>query len=324
MAFCDFVVKYNPETDSVETLTERILYSIWIKRIKANKPAVIYLGGDSGEGKSLGALRLIQLLLKIQGLDLKDYLSDINVYNPSQYPEKLDRILFDKTLKKLNIICVHEAREVVKAKLWQSFVTQAVADVNAMSRSIKRLIFIIISQFIRDITPDVRYTINYYCMVRRPKQKRSRLYIHVMWKDDRDLEKPKLRKRRLSGYLVDPEGRYTRFVPEYLELRMPDKEIVKEFEKQDREAKGVIIRNKLNRLIKEINRENQIDTKIPAMVQYYTNNLDNLKLIGIRKRGTWRVRPEFKKMHDLNPNEAREFQEQLNKVLKEKGVMDGA
>lgn len=322
MAFCDFVVKYDPEKDTPEELTKRILYSIIIKRLKAHKPCVCFVGGDSGEGKSKSVLRLQQLLLEIYGLRLQDYLQDINVFTPLEYPKKLDGLLFNKRLKKLDIICMHEAREVVKAKNWQSFLTQSISDVNAMSRSIKRLCIFVISQFIRDITNDIRYTLNYYMIVRRPKGKKARLYINVLWKDDRDLEKPKLRKRKLSGYLVGPDGRYRRYVPQYLEMNLPPREICEEFDRLDTEAKAAIIRRKLDRLIEEMKADvGEQNEKVEKMLEYYAKNVENLHLVGRQLRGKWRLHPDARKMHDLTEPEAEKFERLINERLQKKGLI---
>lgn len=322
MAFCDFVVKYTPEQTTGEELTKRILFSIIIKRLKHRKPAVLFIGGDSGEGKSYSAIRLQELLLEVQGLSLKDYFNDVNVYTPLQYPKKLEALLFEKRLKKVNIICMHEAREVVKAKNWQSFLTQSVADVNAMSRTVKRLGIMIISQFIRDVTSDIRYTLNYYMIVRRPKGKRARLYISVLWKDDRDLEKPKLRKRRLSGYLVFPNGKYKRYVPQYLELSKPKKEIINLFEHEDYKAKATIIRRKLNKLIKQMKEDIGEDTaKIDSMVEWYTTHTENLSLIGKRYKDKIRTSKEFKEMHELSKEDVTMFENKLTEALIKKGLV---
>jgi len=323
MAFCDFVVKHDPSKEAPEELTKKILYSIIIKRLKAHKPAVMFVGGDSGEGKSFTALRLQELLLEIQGLNTMDYIEAINVYTPLEYPEKLDALLFDKELKKANIICMHEAREIVKAKLWYTFLNQSISDVNAMSRTIKRLCIIVISQFIRDISNDIRYTLNYYCIVRRPKQKRARLYINVLWKDDRDLEKPKLRRRKLSGYVVNKYGKYRRYVPQYLELRKPSAELIKIFEKKDFESKSGIIKKKINSLIKEIKSDVGAENiKVASMVDHYLKNPDNLGLIGRRIRGKWKVNPKFRDMHDLTKIEAKEFEKKLNEAFTQRGAIN--
>ena len=190
--------------------------------------------------------------MEIQGLDIMDYVDVMNVYTPLEYSTKLNKILFYKAYKKANIFCIHEARTVVKAKLWHGFLAQAISDINAMSRSIKRICTIIISQFIRDITADTRYTLNLYCKISRPLGKPARLYINVMWKDDRDLEKPKLRKRKLSGYLIYPNGKYQRFIPKYFEMKKPSKAIIELFEKADKEGKTKIIRRKQDEVLKEL------------------------------------------------------------------------
>ena len=323
MAWCDFVVRHDFDKEEPEELSKKIIYSIFVKRLKAHKPCIIFMGGDSGEGKSLSANKLVQLFLEVQGIDLKDCFDIVNVYTPLQYPQKLDKLLMDKEYKKVNAIIVHEAREVVKAKNWHSFINTAISDVNAMSRSIKRMLTIICSQFIRDISTDIRYTLNYYCTVRRPKNKRARLYINVMWKDDRDLEKPKLRKRKLSGYIVDENGRYRRYVPQYLELKLLDRELKNRFEAADRAAKVHIIRDKMNRLIDHMKEDAGVQSdKVSGMIDYYVEKPDMLANIGRRFRGKWKLKPAAVSMHQLTKFEAQTFEEALNKRMKDKGVIN--
>lgn len=322
MAFCDFVVKYDADVDSPEELTRRILYSIWVKRLKANKPCIVFFGGDSGEGKSLSVIKLLQIFLDIQGLDIKDFFDDVNVYSPFEYPTKLDALLHDKRLKKVNALVVHEARELVKAKNWHSYVNTAIADVNALSRTIKRLLVVVISQFIRDISTDIRYTLNYYCIVKRPKGKLARVYISVMWKDDRDLEKPKLKKRKLSGYLVDKNGRYRRYVPTYLELSMVAKEFKDRFDEADRNSKELMLRSKMDRLLNEMKEDAGLENdKVGGMLKYYLQNPDLISSIGRTLRGKWRLKPEVRAVHDLSAREAEIFELKLHKELEKQKVI---
>jgi hypothetical protein len=330
MTFRDFVIKYDPKKDKPIDITRRILYSIVINRLKHKKPAVLFISGDSGEGKSFGALRLQELLLEIQGMKLEDLISDINVYVPIEYPRKINKLLglnpggYKATgLKDANIICVHEARELVKAKNWHSFINTAISDVNAMSRSIKRLCVMIVSQFIRDISSDIRYTLNYYVKVSRPIGKKARLYFYVMWKDDTDLEKPKLKKRKLTGYLVYPNGVYRKYTPKYLELRKPKKENVEKFEKQDTEAKAKIIRHKINKLVKEMGAEMDLENeKVNLMVEHYVKNPQNLTSIGRQYRDKWKLKPDVRKMYELSKEEAVDFERKLNEQLIKKGVVE--
>lgn len=321
MAYCDFVVKYDPEKDGSEDLTKRILYSIWVKRIKHNKPVNAFIGGDSGEGKSLTVLRLQEILCEIQGFDAFDVMPAMNVFTPIEYPEKLDKLLYDKSLKKVNILAIHEARDVVRAKNWASFMVQAIADVNQQARQVKRMMSFIVSQFIRDIAADMRYTLQYYCIVRRPKGKKARLYINVLWKDDRDLERPRLRKRKLSGYLKYPDGRMQRFVPQYLEMNLPRKQTVKLFEDLDREAKSKIIRRKLDRLIDEMKAEVGVESdKVTQMVDYYQKHPEHLATLGKRYRGTWKINPEVRDMHGISTLQAQTFERKITAVLKKGGA----
>jgi 2-phosphoglycerate kinase len=325
MAFCDFVVKYNPSKDTMQDVAKRILYSIVVKRTKAKKPTIIFIGGDSGEGKTYTATRLQEILMEIQGVILKDrldYLEAMNIFSPLQYATKLDKILFDKNLKQANILTIHEAREVVKARLWYSFLNQSISDINAMSRSIKRLVTIILSQFIRDIDTSVRYTLTYYCIVRRPKGKAARLYWNVLWKDDRDLEKPRLRKRKLSGYLMYPSGKMRRYVPQYFEMDKPSQEIIKIIEDKDREAKVGIIRKKIDKLIKEMEEDiGQDNNKVKVMLDWYLKNPDNLSKIGRLFHGKWKLHKDVKDMHELSMGEAQEFEIKLNEAMKKKGAI---
>ena len=340
--YFDFCVKYDKDKDTPEDLTKRILYSLFIKRIKAKKPVVAFIGADSGEGKSYSALRLMELLLEMQDIDFREVLDDVNVFTPIEYPTKLNNILFPaeaekyykdklskeelekklKTLKKINVICMHEAREIVKAKNWHTFLNQAISDVNAMSRSIKRLCFFVISQFIRDISSDIRYTLNYYITIHRPQGRKARLSISILWKDDSDLERPRLKKRKIRGYLVDNNGRYRLYQPKYLELTKPDKDIREAFKKRDFESKAMIIRSKIEKLISELKIELQIGSgKVNAMVDWYIKNQENLNLIGKRIRGKWRVKPEVKVMHELTDSESKNFETKLNEKMQKLNML---
>jgi hypothetical protein len=316
----DFIIKYDPAKDTPNDITRRILYSMYIRRIQMKKPVVTFIGGDSGEGKSeSGGLGLQKVLCDLQGLDLNEYMSDINVTNPLEYPTKMKALLYDKRLRKVNIICLHEARDIIRATQWQNFLTQAVADVNAQSRSIKRMMFFIISQFIRDITLDIRYTLNYYIKVYRPMSygARAHLFINVVWRDDRDIEKARLRKRRLQGYLVYPNGKRQKYIPKYLEMQLPDKELVNKFEDLDRESKAHITEMKLNKLLFEIEKEAGISKdKITPLVDYYANHKEILESIAKQKNGRYFIERKFFEAQNMDKKEIVIFEERLNEKLK--------
>lgn len=322
MAIPDFIVPFDSKVDTNRDLLKRILTTLVIKRLKGNKPAVTFVGGQSGEGKSISTLHMVYLLcqvLKIDDEEFKRIINVMNIYTPLEYPTKLDQILFNKDYKKVRFLIVHEARELVKAGNWQGFINTAISDVNAMSRSVKRLGFYIVAQNIRDIDIKVRYTLNYYIKITRPYKRKARLHFYKVWFDDRDLEKPKLRKSKIKGYLVSPNGKRRPYMPDFIELGMPDKEFVEIFESQDKEAKITILRSKLDKLLHEMNKEMAVDEnqKIETMVNYYIKHPGQLKYIGKQRKGKWGTVQEFKKMHDLTPSEVKIFEEKLNDKLKE-------
>jgi len=189
-----------------------------------------------------------------------------------------------------------------------------------MSRTVKRLCFITISQFIRDISTDVRYTLDYYITCHRPHGHGSQLKISVVWKDDSDLEAPKLRKRNIRGYLVYPNGKRRLFVPKYLEMRKPDKDIWDKFETNEFKAKSEIIKRKMEKLMAQMNAENQSESaKIEGMVKYYMDNEESFRKIVKRYKGLVPIlKPEVKLMHDLTDTEYKEFQQKIITALANK------
>jgi len=318
----DFLVKFDPAVDSSEDLTKRILYSLFVMPIKQKKPRVIFVSGDSGEGKSYAAIRLQEILCEIQGVDPIANFEAMNVFTPLEYARKLDALLHDKKLKKVNILTVHEARELIRAKNWHSFLSQAIADVNAMSRSIKRLCFIIISQFIRDIAPDIRYTLHYYVAMKRNGSD-TRMYLSRVWKDDRDLEKPRLRKRKIFGYVVYPNGKRRKIRPNYLIIRKPNPILTDMMDKLDTEAKASIIRRKLNRLVADLEMDLQGENKkIVDMVAFYIAKPDKMLGIGKVVGDQFKLDKKFKEMHDLNKVETGEFVKMLEQEMRKMGVME--
>lgn len=325
--YMDFAIKVDHNED-IGSIAEKIIYRLVVKRLKHHKPCIIFIGGDSGEGKSVSALSLQCLIAKCQDIDFKENnmeaVDATNVYTPLEYPQKIDKLLNDKQYKKLNWICIHEAREVVRAKNWHSFLTQSIADVNAMSRAIKPLCIMVISQFIRDITSDIRFTLTYYMTVKRPLGKPAQLSIKVIWKDDKDLERPAMRARNIRGFLIYPDGKYKYFSPRYLEFALPDREILHKFNDSDREAKGQILKKKMAKLIDEMKLDAGIEVnKLNSLVEWYTKSPDLLSQIGKRYKDRWILNKEFVSVLGLSDKELKEFTLKINHKMKERVKNDG-
>lgn len=319
----DFVFTYNPKVTTQRDLTLMIYNRIFIRRLQYNKPCIFFIGGDSGEGKSNAALMIEQEVLDMQGLKLEDFIDDINIFTPFEYSRKMKNILFDPRLKKIHFICIHEARELMNSKDWQEFLTRSIASINALSRAHKRLVIIIVAQFVGNVAKEIRQTFNFYSTVWRPANLPARLYLKYVWKDDRDLEKTKLQKRQYKGYLVNSITRQWRqYIPEYIEMKKVRKEVWDKFEKLDKEAKMGMMQNKLNKLLEHMKKEiGAPSEKINNMVNFYTNNGDQLTNIGKRRAGKFVIGKEFKLMHGLNDAETEEFSIKLNEKLKGSGLM---
>jgi hypothetical protein len=315
----DFIVRHDPKTESNNDLAKKIIVALFGRPLKYNKPVKVGVFGDSGEGKSSSYLTIASVLLEAQGISIKDYLHIINAYTPLQYMEKLDELLHKKEYKLVNIFGVHEARTLVSSKDWQSFTTQAVGHVNAMSRSIKPICFFIISQFFGDITKDVRKTFTYIVQCQRPLGQSTKIYIYKTWHDERDLESIKVRKRRIRGKIVLPNGRRINFVPTYLSLRLPDYSVLKEFDYQDTLAKKHLLKNTMEKYIQAMKSKFDVENaKVEGAVEFYTNNPDFLSRIGKMSRGKFKLRDEVRIMHDFTSQEVENFGVLINERIKNK------
>lgn len=313
----NFLIDYT--TDQNE-LTRRILKSLFIHRQKANKPTIVVFCGDSGEGKSYSTLKLMDALYDMQGIDMSKHLEDVVIFTPLEYAKKVENILFNKDLKDLNIIMIDEAREVMKAKLWYSFVNQAIADINAMSRGVKPLIVFVVTQFIKDIDPASRRTINYYGVFRRPYTQSAYTKLYKVWKDDFDIESPKLRKKPIYG-LVQKGNIYMKFQPGKIKFHLPRPEIRNPYEEKSKAAKTKVIRKKLEDLLKLLESEfkGQYE-RLDAIVDFYVKNPESLSLIISRSRGKIRIKKEAVQMHDLSQQDIKEFEIRLTQKLAERGL----
>lgn len=324
--FIDFIIKIDKpinefSLEEQRALSENILQRILLNRIKKNKPTVVLLVADSGEGKSYTALKICDIILKAQGIDFAKHLNDVVVYTPLEYARKIDNLLNNKELKKVNVIMIDEARELVKASTWYSFVNRAIADVNAMSRGIKPMVFIVVTQFIKDIDPATRRTLTFYGKCARP-HRRVKLWLYKLWKDDRDIERPELRKRRIYG--VIKRGNRKAVIKPTFNFSMPRKELVEPYEIMQRQQKGRLIRRKLELLIKNLEKEFKgIYNKVDAIVKWYSERPGQVKFIIERKGKKIKLTKDVQAMHDLTSDECNELEKRLMEKYEKGGFAVG-
>jgi len=322
----DFAIKHDPATDSPTLIAKRIFRSIFLKRLQARKPVILGIFARSGEGKSFAALRLMELMCEEQGINFEENFDLMNVRDPAEYADKFEKILNSKKYpeyKHINIICMHEAREIIRAKKWFELTAQAVSDVNALSREVKPLMIIIISQYLKDITKEIRLTLTHYAKVRRPNQSgaHSVMQINVVDEDDTDIETPYIYKRQVQGYLRMPNGNYVKYRPDF-EMRLPSKNIVRMFRGADRESKMRLIIDKLSK-IADLYRKDSGDTdsskKILTMIDYYSANPERLKDIGKFHKGKkgYQLLPKVRELHGIDLTQAKKFEDEMTKIMKQ-------
>lgn len=313
--FSDFNI-FNTENMSGEELTKAMFDSLFVHRVKANKPCIIMLVGDSGEGKSYDALRIGEIVGEIQGFDFSQVVEDCIIHHPLEYPTKMKRLFEAPELKKVNLIIIDEAREVVKASQWYSFANQAISDINSTSRALKPMIIIIIAQFVKDVDPKIRRTIQYYGNCYRPMNDKAKMVLYRLYKDDRQIEKPMVRKRRVRGFFVN-RGRYIPFRPKEFVFNLPKKETIEKYEKNSQEAKGVLIKYKLNQLMAEMQKEYKgLYSRVEAAVEFCLQNPQTLETITKRSRGKIKIKPEVQKMYGFDEDELAEFEKRIIEGMK--------
>lgn len=330
----DFCIRYNPyKGEGEKEITEKLLYTLVVKRIKSNKPVVWFIGGDSGEGKSSTGLTLQYALCNAIGINLIDVLEHMNVMSPLEYADKLKNMLYSKdpVIKKLRCFCIHEARALVNSRDWNTELSRMISNVNAMSRAIKPLCMIIISQFIRDITTDVRYTLTYYSTISRPLDScYGNLRIYRMYKDDRDLEKPKLKKRFLQGYimrakhpdadpLIETDWERTWTILKSIKLHRPPQEVYDKFVALDIQGKTRTIMSELDKMDNRLKIEaGTEDNKVKKIAEHYTENVNTLASISKKVKGKWKIKKNVRDMHGLDKKEASILEAEINEIVKTK------
>lgn len=298
-----------------------IFRRLFLGRIKANKPCIVFIAGDSGEGKSETALKLGEIIAQAESTDIETFLTKQVIYTPFEYAEKFKWMMFSKEAKKKHILIFMEARELIKAKLWYDLINQSISDVNALSRTIKPIIFILTSQDTDDIIKDVRKTINYYGWVSRPAGEHVRLSLYKLWKN-RFIENPKTRQKTLKGLVRQPDGSFKSIEISRFFITRPSKELRDRFKILDRKAKTDIILKKLEVMQMIIEREKPKFTKLEQLVETVMREQSLMNYVVKRTRaGGIKVRPEFKELYGLSVQELKEFQKILLNKLTARGLM---
>lgn len=291
----------------------------FMERIRCKKITVLLLTGDTSEGKSSVSQKLCELFSNIYGINYVDFVDDVTIYTPLEYPTKTKALLFDKRLKKIKFAIIDEGRLVVRAKMWYSFINQAIADVFAMQRKVKRLFIIINTQSLNDIDVDLRRRLTFWGEVYRPLHKKPKVYFHRFWDDTRDPANIKLRKRNFQG-LVRENGKIRISKPPYISFGMPSKEVWQKYDINSYKSKASIMKKKLDDLMERMQEEVGVPVqRIEKLFEIYSNpkNREELLMHGrVNKNSEFKLRKEALQIFELSEEQAKEFNEKVTKMFK--------
>lgn len=308
MGVIDFIIKTEDDIDKIAPL---ILHRLFLKRVQGNKPCIVVVTGQSGEGKSYSVLKVVQEIFKIEGVDITPFVKDFVVMNPLQYSEKLNNLLYEKRLKKIKVVQIDEARAVVGSDKWNSFINQTIAHVNAMSRAIKPLIVFIVTQSIKDVDKATRLTINYELKCKRRGTNPVEAELYKYWIDDHNPENPVLRKRKVYG-IIERQGEQIKTQPRFI-LKKATPEVIEIYEKLMIEGKKNLLDNKLKKLTDEMKKDIETGTfsRVEEITQYLLKNKDTLHEWATFKRKKWKLKPDRVGMLNLTKPQVIELEKRL-------------
>lgn len=311
-------------------ISKSILKAITLNRLNADKPSVILITGESGEGKSKSAIRVAKDILEMQDIDIREYMNDVIVYNPFEFMTKVDAILTDERLKHINVFILDEARGIVGANSWNSFINQAIATVNAVSRGVKPMVIIIVSQDVGDIDRSTRKTIRYEFMCSRPLMNavRIRPVIYYKYRSRGSVEKMELRYRDMVVDIRTPLTNQILSPPIFVVKQLED-DIWQIYKAQEKERKIKLIKNKTAQIVNKLKKEwDGEDSKVDKVYEILLANPDKLYELTMLKYGKRRVNAEAIEFADWSKYEIKDLEKRLgnlgkNQLINSGGKLDG-
>lgn len=324
MAHWRFAVKYSG--DIIKT-TKRIIHALIVNRVKKNKPCVICIVGKSGEGKSNAGLFISDATYELENLDFAEYVDKTVIMSALDFGNKTRDILRSKELKKAFIIMIDEAKATVNSQDWATAVNRTIAMVNSLSRAIKPMAIIIVAQSLKDIDRATRETIDYYIKVTRDDEG-GHAKIYEFWVDDRDLDRPKTKKRIVSGMIEDQQGNVQPYQLNQITFGKVRKEVWNVYNAIMYEAKDKLIEaefENLDRYLQDKYSNKEVE-RVIKIAEYLQQNPDQINEYGTFKHKKWKLNDEFKLHFNLSDLQVKELQKNLTKHLrgdKERQRFDG-
>lgn len=311
-------VPTDNDLDNADLISKGILKSITWNRLNADKPSIILITGDSGEGKTATALRIVDDFLAMKGIDLVKYLNDIIVYNPFEYAQKLDSLLVEDRLKHINVILLDEARGIVKAANWNSYVSQAIADANALSRGVKPLLVVIVSQDVSDIDRSTRKTIRYEFICKRPLEGKVRIkpVVYYKFRPRGTCEKMELRYRDLR-VLVKGIFKSQNITPPTFVVNRVRQEVWSEYKKEEKPRKLALIRSKTTKIISALKKDfgGETESRVDKVFNLLKEDNEKLSTLTEVKYGKRKINFEDPIFLDWSGLEKKELSRKIKEMV---------
>lgn len=304
--------------DEERALTWAMFDYAFLEPIRCGKNCFILLTGGSREGKSATAGTLIEELLRRKGIEFKDYVNDIFIYTPMEYPRKMQALLHDERLKDIPFAVIDDARFTVSAKSWYSIINRSIAEISSISGRQKTIVLIICTQFLSDLDKDMRRFLNYWGACYRPLHEPTEVRFYNFWHDERDPESVKLKKRPFKGVVVRGK-KYVTHIPTKFIFHMPSKEAWHLYDDASFKAKSKLLKSRFDKLMRGIEKEAGLTERVDKMVEFYSDPKMREHIMScfyFSANKHLKLRKEAFDVLQLDKSEGVEFAQKFSKRLK--------
>lgn len=301
------------EEHEIEHNTHNILYHILRRPVSSNMPIVLIVSGKSGRGKSETTITILNELLKRDGINFAEYLKDILVANPLDYMTVLDGVLYNKRLKKIHVVWLDEARMLISAEKWNEFINRAIPHMTALSRQVKPLVIVIVTQSLMDVQKSMRSLIDYEIKCTRVPFKSVKAKVREYYIDDRDPEKIRLRWKYPRGFFI--EGKELRsFVFNEIEFKRAPKELLAIYDPIITARKSEFLKKIMNQTIERIKSElGSLDfSRVNHIYDHLNKSPDQFYYWTAKKGKKFVLKKEFGNFFNLDRIQVRELQRLIN------------
>lgn len=311
-----FVVEFK---DNIQETMANIFNHLITYEIKDDKPCVIAIVGKSGRGKSSVALHITDKIFELNGINLEDYVTNIVINDIRDFGPKVRALLKEPHLKKPFALIIDEAKKTINSKDWNTLINQTVDMINSQSRAIKPMAIFILSQRWKDIDSTIRDSIDYYIPVSRPRGKPAKIRVYEIFEDDKDVEKPKMRKKTIKGQIKEGSSYNTVYLKE-VEFPRVRKEVWEKYKKEMIDAKLEDLEHRFDALTKAVEEKyySKENARVTELTDYLVGNRELLFRYGhcTKKNKIWKLNKEAEQVLDLTPKQKKDLEVNLTNTLK--------